>query len=36
MGGVKSLEVEGSAVDAAGGIELVDDGKRRTVRVVLG
>jgi cyclic beta-1,2-glucan synthetase len=36
MRGVKQIEIDGVAVETDGGIELVDDGRRRAVHVVLG
>jgi len=36
MRGVKRIEIDGVAVETDGGIELVDDGRRRAVQVVLG
>jgi hypothetical protein len=36
MRGVKSIEVDGVAQEVSRGVELIDDGKRRSVLVVLG
>jgi hypothetical protein len=36
MRGVKRIEVDGTAQEVGQGIELVDDGRRRSVLVVLG